>query len=283
MNQLISLPVGRAGNNIFQLYFTNYLQSKLKHFEIATFGIPDFGIPESKQFRELCTVNGDITLEGHIISEREIDDLDQLKNKIVVSKIVGMREEYLRLPPPSILDLSIAISMKSDERLARSKTHVLCHIRGGDIWVRSSYRQIHKNYPALPIRHYENICEKSGKKLLFLFEPNSCNWYRKSLLERFGTSSEVVPKSTFEDFALLSNFKEVALSVSSFAWMAVYLGRVSVVHYPVIGILNPLERPDINLLNALRSETNYYDFTESQWHGNFRNYRWLMNSSSTSR
>ena len=52
-----------------------------------------------------------------------------------------------------------------------------------------------------------------------------------------------------ESFKLIRQTKAVALSISSFCFVAAWTGRKdSTIEFPVAGLMNPIQRPDINLL-----------------------------------
>lgn len=278
MKLLLTKPVGRIGNNLFQLYFANYLESKLENFETAVFGIPEFGIPESPKYGSYGAFEPDVTLTGHEISENEIKKLNSSEAIVVQSQIIGMRQEFLAVPSGELQNFSLRLRNCNDDRLRLKSKYVLCHVRNGDIWANNNKFSVHPNYPALPLDYYKEVREYSGKNLKFIFEPGTTNWYKKMLLEYFGKDAEIDARSALADFSLISAFDEVALSVSSFSWMAAYLGKVSRVHYPVAGIFDMNVRPDIELAVGLSGRVQHYYFEENKWHGNFRNLRWIEKS-----
>jgi len=65
-----------------------------------------------------------------------------------------------------------------------------------------------------------------------------------------------------EDFQTMRGAKHVALAVSSFSWLAAWLsGRVQVIHMPLAGLFNPVQRSDIDLVPRGDSRWRCHRFT----------------------
>jgi len=88
-----------------------------------------------------------------------------------------------------------------------------------------------------------------------------------SRLKELMPHSEFWPSSTpVCDFNTIANARHIASSVSSFSWLAAWLSSsATAIHLPVCGILNPLQRPDVDLLPYPDSRFHYYQFPVAYW------------------
>src|ERR1700730_13379307 len=95
--------------------------------------------------------------------------------------------------------------------------YLLIHVRLGDV-----SRPTHPLYGPLPIRYYEYLTTRTGLKPIFVGEFDSSN-YTKALKSVFPTAVMLTSPSAISDFQIIRGAKHVALSVSSFSWMASFL------------------------------------------------------------
>jgi hypothetical protein len=160
---------------------------------------------------------------------------------------------------------------------------VLCHIRGGDLWeprIRKSGYVLHGNYAALPISYYKQISRSSGKELFFLIEKRTPSWYVRMISKHFGKKAISFTGSVADDFQILRGASELALSVSTFSWMAGFTGHAKLVHFPNFGIFSDKERPDLDLTGVSKNR-HKYGFEPHIWSGNKKDKQWLLNSESS--
>jgi len=69
------------------------------------------------------------------------------------------------------------------------------------------------------------------------------------------------------DFERLRSARHVVTSVSSFAWLATWLSDAQTIHVPVLGLLNPAQRPDVDLLPLDDPRYRFYRFPVRRWNG----------------
>jgi hypothetical protein len=129
--------------------------------------------------------------------------------------------------------------------------------------------KIHEDYFALPIDFYFNVMEASGKPLHFLVESSTPNWYLSLLLRSLPNASFQMSGSVEDDFRQLASSPELALSISSFSYMAGFLGDGKI-YMPVGGLFNPLKRPDIDLV--LQQRFTAIDVKDTRRFGDIRDY-----------
>jgi len=257
---------GRLGNNLFQLAFAKYLSCLFDNAEIIHFGIPEINLSQSADYEDFHGFEIRDEVKGHKFSADFFSKLDS--KEIIFTSAWGMRKEYFVGQRNFLRTFFPTDFFIMSNKLNFDK--VLCHIRGGDIWRRPFSRvKVHEDYFALPIDFYENVMKASGKPLHFLVESSTPNWYLSLLLRSLPNSSFQMSGSVVDDFKYLANAPELALSISSFSYMAGFLGDGKV-YMPVGGLFNPLTRPDIDLILDKRFTTINVKVTKR--YGDIRDY-----------
>ena len=126
---------------------------------------------------------------------------------------------------------------------------LLIHIRAGDVATLTNDK-----YGPLPIRYYQYLLAQTGLRPLFICEPGRTH-YIDLLKATFPKAEMIGGASAIEDFEIIRSAKNVALSVSSFSWMATFLSsRVQQIHLPLAGHFDPADdlTPDFLPLNDTR-------------------------------
>lgn len=268
--------VGRTGNNLFQLAFGIYLRTLFPESQLSHFSVRELGISEvsSSTFKDHLRNS----ISGQDDGLWEFDHTNKFSElKEIHTTALGMKYKYFSDSLP-ILDSLIPDYCKQPPL---KEDFTLIHVRGGDIWKkRSIFRNgtdLHPDYFAIPFSYYDEVCEKSEFPILFLMPTDSPVWYRNVFSKRYPGERIMYQKSISNDFALLYSARELALSVSSFSYMASALGKTRRLHMPILGLLNPEVRPDIDL-PPLAPTNIEYRFEDHSWSGTNRDKEWLLES-----
>ena len=281
---LIILPikVGRTGNNLFQLAFSHYLSKQFENVEIVHFGVPELGISEHPGYEQAMKQRVDFVINQNNYFKMPILDsgLD-LPSGIIQSSAWGMNSKYFLESRDYLRKLlPQQIFRYDDSTIHGGEFEILCHVRGGDVWDRSRFKKgknLHPDYAALPLSYYENILETSNKRVRFLIEDSTPNWYVSLLRERFGNKTISFSSSVEFDFKRMLLAENLALSLSTFSWMAGFLGEAKVVHFPVIGLFDRGQRPDLDFSLEEKLVRKYF-FSPHHWTGSKKDLSWILNS-----
>lgn len=120
-------------------------------------------------------------------------------------------------------------------------------------------------YAPLPISWYEDLVRETGLKPVFYGQIGD-DVYSQALRRRFPNADFVVSNGAVRDFHILRSSVNVALSVSTFAWLAAWLsGTAENVFMPIYMMFNPDGRPDIDLLPVLDTRYRFYKFADARW------------------
>lgn len=138
---------------------------------------------------------------------------------------------------------------------------LLINVRGAEILGRG-----HADYGPLPVAYYRQLVEETGLTPVFLGQIGDD--YASRLLRDSFPGAEFVPsRGPTADFAALRGAKNIAVSLSTFSWLAAWLSRAERIFLPVAGQFNPQQRPDIDLLPLDDRRYHFRRFPIRRWSG----------------
>lgn len=227
---------GRMGNRMLQYILAKSLAAKVPGLEVVGFDLPQWNLcaPVPGKFPRLV-----VRMKDHTT---DIDYAAKLLNAGIINylELYGQgfryenylpREEYVG----DFYRPDISVDGFGDG-------YLVCHIRTGDVITKAR-----KDYGVIPFQYYSNLQKLTGKKLAFVGELTH-NFYTDELRTTFKDAA-FRSGSVIEDFETVRRSRHIALSTSTFAWLAAWLSPVAkTIHMPVLGFFDPRTRPDINLL-----------------------------------
>ena len=248
VERIVIVKSGRLGNNLFQFAFAKYLSDFYGGVPISNFEIPEIGLSESPDYKShIAMWDGDHFSGHHFpLTDFELNS----HRRVIFTSAWGMRKEFFSDKRSYLLDFLPSNFLDTKEVEGRER--VLCHIRGGDLW-RSVFKRndLHQDYFPLPVSFYKQIMERSGKPLHFLVERSTPYWYLRLLLSSLKGSTFQFSRDVFTDFRFLANANDLALSISTFSYMAGFLGNGNI-YMPIGGLFDPSIRPDIEFFISER-------------------------------
>ena len=132
---------------------------------------------------------------------------------------------------------------------------LLCPIRGAEI-----LDAIHSGYPLLPVAFYKEVIKKSGLRPVFMGQTDQ-NIYTSHLFSEFPKARVLPHASPQIDFELIRRARNIVLPVSTFAWLAAWLSDdAESITMPVVGLYNPTQFPDHDLIPADKPGWIFYQF-----------------------
>jgi hypothetical protein len=107
---------------------------------------------------------------------------------------------------------------------------------------------LHRDYNLVPVSYIRRIVAHSGLRPVFSGQTHP-NFYTDALRASFPQARFLAGNHWLDDFQTLRNARNIVLSVSSFAWLAAWFSQTAErIYMPLLGIYNPAQRPDIDLL-----------------------------------
>jgi hypothetical protein len=127
---------------------------------------------------------------------------------------------------------------------------LVIHVRAGDV-----LRGPNVHYNLTPVSYYRRIVERTGLKPVVIGQTQP-SYYSDAFRKAFPNARFLAGNHWLDDFQTLRNATNIALSVSTFAWLAAWLSETArVIYQPQLGFLNPLQCPDIDL--APKNDARY--------------------------
>jgi hypothetical protein len=143
-------------------------------------------------------------------------------------------------------DLDFCRSLVSpllDEASGFDESWLVIGVRTGDIM-----QGLHADYRPLPLRYLEELIQTTRLRPAFIGQIDQSSPYGSALVKRFPNALILPNASPRQDFLTLLGSKNLALPISSFAWLAGWLSSADTIHLPIAGLYDPLQRPDVSLL-----------------------------------
>ncbi len=137
---------------------------------------------------------------------------------------------------------------------------LVIHVRLEDIMVPGR----HASYGPLPIAWYRDVLTDTGLRPVFVGQ-FSTDAYSDALKAAFPHAVILEGGSVLHDFQTIRHAHNVAIGVSTFSWMAAWLGTSSRIFYPLLGMLNPEQEPGINLIPEGDARFRFYKFPHRLW------------------
>lgn len=276
MAKLVLITNGRLGNNLFQLSLVNNIKAHFPSLDILYPHFPELNIPESIGYSEELNRVPDLSLTGQLIGFSGINQvIESNSDALIHCDAWGMNPEIYSSSREYLRNL-----FSKPEVIKEAKEVVTFHVRGGDLWQNPPYSRrkfIHPDYSAIPISFYRNVMEITRMPAEFVIEKSVPNWYLRLLQKTLQVDLKKSKATPVHDFLQIASSKDVGLGVSTFSWMAAFIGRPSRVHMPILGIFNSEKRPDINLRFKDWNLIEYH-FEPHVWTGNRLDREWLSYS-----
>lgn len=245
-------PIGNMGNQMLQYMVALSIQRRLGDLDISGHNIPNWNIsaPSPADFS-----NRPLRLGGHLIdADQIVRILASERVRDVLFHALGFRLRNLETP-----DFYRKIFRTDIDVAGYGPGHVVINVRGAEILGRK-----HKYYRPLPFSYFDTVIENSGAHPVFMGQLGD-DPYSERLRIRYPQAMFLPSQGPLKDFEILRRSHEISVSVSTFSWLAAWLSEAKTIHYPVCGMLDPILRPDIDLLPLHDDRYIFYSFRSRKW------------------
>jgi hypothetical protein len=224
---VVAHGTGRMANRMFQLMLGQELHRRAGCGRLVGYALPRWSIVGPPPGPLLEPV---LVLRGHVF---DLDEVAYLLRTGALRTVV-LEGWGMRLPnfgPPERYRPLFPVSAEGYRAAA---DELVIHVRTGDI-----VNLHHYLYCPLPFSFYERVIAESGLRPVFMGEIGG-DGYSLALRQRFAGARFLAPQSVDADFNTIRAARHVALSVSSYAWMAAWLSEtLETIRYPVFRMLDP--------------------------------------------
>ena len=235
MRKKIYLDRANVGNLMFRYMFAEHLRRSNPDWVITGASLPEWGI----------VLPGDmpspaIKLDGgnafHIPALIEAIDKPDIQGVYIgcYAQRLEFFEEHRQQFGSRFQAIAGGQETHDDE--------LVIHIRAGDV-----LRGPNIHYNLTPVSYYRRLVERTGLKPVIIGQTQP-SYYSDAFRRVFPTARFLAGNHWLDDFQTLRNATNIALSVSTFAWLAAWLSDTArVIYQPQLGLLNPKQCPDVDL------------------------------------
>jgi hypothetical protein len=136
---------------------------------------------------------------------------------------------------------------------------LLINVRGAEV-----LGNVHSDYGPIPLAFYRQLVAETGLRPVFMGQIGNDRYSTE--LRRWFKDAEFLPTlGPIGDFQTIRAARHVVIGCSTFSWLAGWLSEARTIHVPVIGMLNPAQRPDIDLLPPQDPRYRFYRFPLRAW------------------
>lgn len=232
----IYVEQANAGNLMFRMMFAEHLRRQIPDSRITGASLPEWGIlldddPPLNPIRlEYQPVRVDVPSVVEAVSDPACDG--------VVVAHYGLRLEYFaaeRFMFQSMFQHTTGGQYTAPDEL-------VMHVRADEI-----LGGIHGDYIPVPLSYYRRLVDKTGLRPVFTGQVRP-SFYSDALRRSFPEARFLVGNHWIDDFQTTRYAHNIATSVSTFVWLAAWLSQTAKrIYMPQLGLMNPLQRPDIDL------------------------------------
>lgn len=236
MKSIRITPIGRLANQMIQLMNARHLQGLVPDSVVHGYDLPAWG---------LCAPT-----PGHLMGEAPLlsgilMDIHYAARLMNAGKTNAVHMTWLSIKMNSLVSLDEARALfvpKNDSASGFGKDELVIHVRGEDM-----LELKHPDYVRLPIAFYQNIVRKTGLRPVFVGQLEEGR-YLDAIVKAFSDAVILPPGDPLSDFQTIRKSENIVLGVSTFSWLAAWLSHAKQIHFPVCGLFNPLQKPEVRAL-----------------------------------
>ena len=254
--EVVIKPIGNVGNQMLQVMLAQELIRRVPGLVVGGYGLPDWGLKARDKPRPLPKRR--ILLTGQYLDVDLISGLLR-SGRIKQLEIAALGFKMAHYGPPSAYQSMFPrqpIDVPLDLRDA-----LLINVRGAEILA-----DTHLDYGPIPVDFYRRLARDTGLRPVFMGQVG-LDAYSLSLRQAFPEAIVLESRGPMYDFQLMRSARHLVTSVSTFSWLAAWLSDAKTIHMPVLGMLNPAQRADIDLLPIDDLRYRFYRFPVRHWMG----------------
>lgn len=247
-------PIGNLGNQMLQYMLAVNLGQLAGGAEIFGYHLPDWNLSGGSPTH---FARFPLQVHGHFI---DVHQLARLARRGIVNDMVlaGLGFKLANLASVDVYRDIFRVDHL--EVKGYGDDHLVINVRGAEI-----LSDVHRDYRPMPFAYYDTLISETTAQPVFLGQIGD-DFYSHKLRERYPNAVFQPSRGALIDFEVLRRSRNIALSVSTFSWLAGWFSEAQTIHYPLCGMLNPLQRPDIDLTPVSDPRYRFYDFPVETWH-----------------
>ncbi|WP_333868392.1 hypothetical protein [Cypionkella sp.] len=269
MLDIVIRPVGRMTNQMMQVLVAERYAQKFAGTTISGAALAEWRYPEAPvsrghhSFPKIDIQRFDVAYLDDLIATGQ---LKQLKIRTPCCNISAF---------PALKHAQSLFKAPKQSFYKTGAKDLVIHVRLGDILVPGR----HRDYPPLPIAYYQKILEENDLRPVFVGELGE-DVYSKALRKAFPKAKMIDNGSVLHDFQTLRQAQNIAIGVSTYSWMAAWLGNAKRIFYPLRGLFNPLQVSSVDMVPLKDPRYTFYQFPIRQWNADDADFEALLHGPS---
>lgn len=262
----------RMANRALQLLAAVALSQRVPGYRIAGYDIPEWGLcgprpnPGFRAIPKVTHQRFDPDLLAGLMASGELPRL-MLRNPCCNIKAL-----------PDRATAAAVFTAPDTAHTVLDDGEILFHIRLEDILIPGR----HTRYGPLPLNYYAEIAAATRKRPVFIGQLGT-DRYSAALKARFPEARFLEGGSVLHDFQTLRHAPHLGIAVSSFSWLAGWLGTAQTIHYPLSGMLHPDLTPEVDLIPRRDARYRFYWLEPETWHAGDADFEALFHSGGATR
>lgn len=230
-------PYMGLGNRMLQYMMAEAIRAELPDAQIYGPGLPEWNIPAAAEPPDQAFA---VTLRGHSVPLDEMLALcRQVASVDIQIATLSARQSYY-LPHRATCQAMFPIS---SHQPSAGEDELVINLRLAEV-----VDGAHPNYMPLPIDWYRDLIVITDLNPVFMGQLGD-DAYSHALRLAFPDARFIPSNGAMADFDFIARAPNLALPISTFAWLAAWLSPLNrTIHLPVVGLYNPAARPDHDLL-----------------------------------
>lgn len=242
-------PLGNMGNRALQYLAAEGIRQRAPDIAVENIALQEWGMrvehPAPPLRRFLRTGEHRYRLDVAGLA-------DALQRGLVESVLLdGYAFHMDNYPPRAVARRLFGPTRGGAQATGFAAHELVCSIRAAEV-----LDAAHADYLVLPPEYYRQLAARSGLALVFFGQLGE-DAYSRGLREAFPEARFVNAVNPEYDFEMLRRSQNIAVSVSSFSWLAAWLSEARKIYLPVCGMLHPVQHPHQSYLPLDEPEYEY--------------------------
>ncbi len=242
-------PMGNLGNQMIQYMAARAVAQFAGPALLSCVNLPPFGILHP-------VIDGDFPVTKIVTRPRL--EVDRLAHALATGQLqrVDIRTYAQRIDnflPAQAYRPAFAVRA-GREADGAADDELLCNVRQGDI-----LDGHHPDYVLIPIAFYAELAARTGLRLVFMGQLEASP-YIDALRARFPQARFLASLGAAVDFERIRRSRFIVPCVSTFSWLAAWLSDAERIYLPMLGLFNPVQNRDVDLLPVYDPRYVFYQF-----------------------
>lgn len=241
-------PMGNVGNRAIQFMAAMALGARAGNVRYSAVGLPMFGV-EHPPIEGVFPATEVVTSDAVPLARLGAALADGSVQRVDIRTYAQRMENFLPVEA-----YRPVLHPSGPDWVGTGPDELLCNIRQGDI-----LDARHPDYVLIPPDFYASLVAETSLTPVFIGQLEDSP-YMASLRARFPRARFLPSRGPAADFGRLLRARNIVPAISTFSWLAAWLGDAGRIFMPVLGLFNPAQNRAVDLLPLEDARFRFYHF-----------------------